>query len=60
MYLTGVEKVAVVRPRHSQDSRETQAWSVARERLMGVAQTLVAPDRFETVFSRVMCLIPPE
>jgi len=42
------------------DSRETQAWSVARERLTTVAKTLVSPDRFETVFSRVMCLIPPE
>lgn len=42
------------------DSRETHAWRVARERLTAVAQTLVAPDRFETVFSRVMCLIPPE
>lgn len=42
------------------DSRETQAWSVARERLSAVAHTVVAPDRFETVFSRVMCLIPPE
>lgn len=42
------------------DSRETHAWNVARERLTTVAQTLVAPDRFETVFSRVMCLIPPE
>ncbi len=42
------------------DSRETQAWAVARERLNSIAQTLVAPDRFETVFSRVMCLIPPE
>lgn len=42
------------------DSRESQAWSVARERLRAVASTLVSPDRFETVFSRVMCLIPPE
>lgn len=42
------------------DSRETQAWNVARERLSAVAHTLVSPDRFETVFSRVMCLIPPE
>jgi len=42
------------------DSRETHAWDVARERLRTVAQTLVGPDRFETVFSRVMCLIPPE
>lgn len=42
------------------DSRETQAWRVARERLNTIATTLVAADRFETVFSRVMCLIPPE
>jgi superfamily II DNA or RNA helicase len=42
------------------DSRETHAWRVARERLHAIAKTLVAADRFETVFSRVMCLIPPE
>ena len=42
------------------DSRETQAWRVARDRLTTIATTLVAADRFETVFSRVMCLIPPE
>jgi len=41
-------------------SREAHAWRVARDRLITVASTLVAPDRFETVFSRVMCLIPPE
>lgn len=44
----------------ARDSRETQAWNVARERLQDIARTLVAQDRFETVFSRVMCLIPPE
>lgn len=42
------------------DSRETRAWNVARQRLNAVAKTLVAPERFEAVFSRVMCLIPPE
>lgn len=42
------------------DSRETEAWNVARERLTAVASALVSPERFETVFSRVMCLIPPE
>ena len=42
------------------DSRETHAWHVARERLLTIAQTLVSPDRFDAVFSRVMCLIPPE
>lgn len=43
-----------------QDSRETEAWNIARDRLIAVASTLVAPDRFDAVFSRVMCLIPPE
>ncbi|MEX2490519.1 MAG: helicase-related protein [Nitrospirales bacterium] len=43
----------------TRDSRETHAWSVAREKLTAIAST-VARDRFETVFSRVMCLIPPE
>ena len=42
------------------NSREANAWAVARNRLFTIAQTLVATDRFETVFSRVMCLIPPE
>lgn len=42
------------------DSRETQAWKVARDRLTAIAASLVSEDRFETVFSRVMCLIPPE
>jgi hypothetical protein len=42
------------------DSREAQAWRVARERLREIASTLGSGDRFETVFSRVMCLIPPE
>jgi superfamily II DNA or RNA helicase len=41
-------------------SRETHAWAVARERLNHIANTLVAADRFEALFSRVMCLIPPE
>lgn len=44
----------------ARDSRETQVWNVARERLRSVARVLGAQDRFETVFSRVMCLIPPE
>ena len=41
-------------------SRETHAWSVARERLNHIALTLVSADRFEALFSRVMCLIPPD
>jgi hypothetical protein len=42
------------------NSRETHAWNVARRKLELVARSLVAPERFETVFSRVMCLVPPE
>ena len=41
-------------------SRETQAWSVARERLEIIARSLVNEDRFEALFSRVMCLIAPD
>ena len=44
----------------SQGSRETQAWAVARERLDTIARSLVSEDRIETLFSRVMCLIPPD
>lgn len=42
------------------DSREADAYRVAREKLRLVASTLVAPERFDSVFSRVMCLISPE
>jgi hypothetical protein len=39
------------------DSREADAYRVARERLRRVASTLVEPERFEAVFARVMCLV---
>lgn len=42
------------------DSREADAYRVAREKLHHIASTVVEPERFETLFSRVMCLIPPE
>ena len=42
------------------DSREADAYRVAREKLRLVASTIVAPERFDSVFSRVMCLISPE
>jgi hypothetical protein len=42
------------------DSREADAYRVAREKLRLVASTLVAPERFDSIFSRVMCLISPE
>jgi superfamily II DNA or RNA helicase len=41
-------------------SREADAYRVAREKLRLVASTIVAPERFESIFSRVMCLISPE
>jgi len=42
------------------DSREADAYNIARQRLQLIAATLVSPERFETAFARVMCLIPPE
>lgn len=42
------------------DSREADAYKVARDNLQRIVSTLVDPEKFEAVFSRVMCLIPPE
>jgi superfamily II DNA or RNA helicase len=42
------------------NSREEAAYRVARERLANIAHMLVDPEKFETLFSRVMSLIPPE
>jgi superfamily II DNA or RNA helicase len=42
------------------DSREADAYRLARERLQRIASTLVEPARFEATFARVMCLMPPE
>lgn len=42
------------------DSREADAYRVARERLRLIASTLVEPERFEAVFARVMCLVSPQ
>ncbi len=42
------------------DSREAHAYRVARQKLDLIARTLVAPERFEAVFARVMGLVPPE
>jgi superfamily II DNA or RNA helicase len=41
-------------------SREEDVYRVAREKLRLIASTLVAPEKFEMLFSRVMSLIPPE
>ncbi|MEI7686943.1 MAG: helicase-related protein [Planctomycetota bacterium] len=42
------------------DSREAQAYRIARERLRLITATLVKDEKFEAVFARVMCLLPPE
>lgn len=41
------------------DSREVDMYEVARAKLRGISQML-APDRFEELFARVMALVPPE
>jgi len=40
-----------------QDSREADAYRIAREKLRLITKTLVEPERFESVFGRVMCLM---
>jgi superfamily II DNA or RNA helicase len=42
------------------DSREERMWAVARQRLEAISRMMVSPERFESLFSRVMCLVPPE
>jgi SNF2 family DNA or RNA helicase len=39
------------------DSREADAYRIAREKLRVITATLVERERFESVFSRVMCLL---
>ena len=40
-----------------ENSREADAFRIARDKLKLITQTLVEPERFEAVFSRVMCLV---
>lgn len=42
------------------DSREAEAYDKARQRLRLITATLVGKDRFESVYSRVMALLPQE
>jgi superfamily II DNA or RNA helicase len=42
------------------DSREADAYRIARDKLSLIAATMVEKDRFEPVFSRVMCLLPQD
>lgn len=42
------------------DSREADAYATARQKLFLIASTLVEKQRFESVFARVMCLLPQD
>ena len=42
------------------DSREAHAYRIARNKLQLITSMLVPAERFESIFSRVMCLLPPE
>jgi superfamily II DNA or RNA helicase len=42
------------------DSREADAFRIAREKLKLITETLVERERFESVYSRVMSLLPQE
>lgn len=44
----------------AKDSREADAYRVARRKLELIAGALTDPSRFEMIFSRVMALVPPE
>jgi superfamily II DNA or RNA helicase len=43
-----------------QDSREADAYRIARDKLKLITATMVEKNRFESVFSRVMCLLPQD
>jgi hypothetical protein len=43
-----------------QDSREADAYRIARNKLRLITATMVEKNRFESVFSRVMCLLPQD
>jgi superfamily II DNA or RNA helicase len=56
----GSRKTIVVDTLVVKDSREQRMWAVARKRLEVVSKTMVSAERFDGLFSRVMCLIAPE
>lgn len=56
----GSRQTVVVDTLVVRDSREADAYRIAREKLKRIAAMLVEPERFETVFARVMALVPPE
>lgn len=56
----GSRKVVIVDTVVVKDSREWDAYRVARAKLALIASTMVEAQRFESVFSRVMCLLPQD
>lgn len=56
----GSKRTIIVDTLVVKNSREADAYRIAREKLKLIASTVVGSDRFETIFSRVMCLVAPE
>ncbi len=56
----GSRKTIIVDTLVVKDSREADAYRIAREKLRLIASTMVEPERFESLFSRVMCLMPSD
>lgn len=56
----GSTRTIIVDTLVTKDSREERAFSVARQKLRLIAGQMGGDDRFEMIFSRVMCLVPPE
>jgi len=42
------------------DSREVDAYRIARNKLLDITKTMNLDERFEQMFSRVMALVPPD
>jgi superfamily II DNA or RNA helicase len=55
----GSRKTVIVDTVVVKKSREEHAYRIAREKLKLIAGTMVSEDRFETLFMRVMSLLPP-
>jgi len=56
----GSTRTVIVDTLVTKDSREERAFAIARQKLKLIAGQLGGDDRFEMIFSRVMCLVPPE
>lgn len=56
----GSRKTILVDTLVVKDSREEHAYAVARNKLEHIAKVLGGNERFESLFSRVMALVPPE